>query len=110
MTQHDTKQMELINLSTALADVIESLLIDIEYYSKLTGKDLRHEKKRNYTLLIQTAKRLKTLSKLVADDGYKISQVNEFCEDSDFIKDLLLKVIHIKPNILMNKINEIQNN
>lgn len=107
MTQHDTKQMELINLSTALADVIESLLIDVDSLSRFTGKDLRHEKKRNYTLLIQTAKRLKTLSKLVADDGYKISQVNEFCEDSDYLKDLLLKVIHIKPETLMNKINEI---
>ena len=110
MTQHDTKQMELINLSTALADVIESLLIDVEYHSRFTGNDLRHEKKRNYTLLIQTAKRLKTLSKLVADDGYKINQVNDFCEDSDFIKDLLLKIIHLNPNTVINKINEIQSN
>lgn len=99
-----------ISLSNVLADVIDSLIHDAVRIAPLVGKSLKHEKKVNFNQLIEAAKRTRTRAKIVANDSYVGNQVDDFCDDAEFIEKLIMLVVkHVgasgeKENQLINYI------
>lgn len=83
-------------LSFALADVINTLLMDAESDLKKTDKTLclKRDDKQNFNRLRQFLQMAKTQAAKCAELMYKDAAVSVAVEDSDFIHELLLTFIN----------------
>lgn len=97
-----------INLITALADVLDSIIVDINEGSRIIGQQLRFEKRRNYNMLVDACRTVKIRARNVSADGYAINDAQDFIEDSDLIYKLLWTLA--KTNASRNAIEQIINN
>lgn len=93
MDELSMKSMVQYNLSVALADVIDSLMIDFEAELNKTGKALKHMYKQRFNIMKSNAKSFHMSVDQVRKDGYVISQKDSFMEDADWLYDILLLII-----------------
>ena len=68
-------------------------MMEFEAESKLIGKDLKYESKLRFKMLKETAENLRKRSKAVAADGYAIKDSDSFCDDSDWLLDVLMLIV-----------------
>lgn len=82
-------------LAFTMADVINTLLIDVEEDLKIAkpGKKLKHENKENFSRLRDYLNKAKTQAAKVAEIIYKDQYADFAVSDSDYIYELLLTVI-----------------
>lgn len=82
-------------LSFTLADVINTLLMDVieDLKKAISGMGLRHEDKKNFSLLIDYLEKAKTQAAIIAQIIYKDQHSDFAVADSDYIYELLLTVI-----------------
>lgn len=101
-------------LAFALADVINTLLMDAESDLKKTDKSLclKRDDKQNFNRLRQFLLMAKTQAAKCAELMYKDAAVSIAVEDSDFIHELLLTCINksggdVKiSSLILDKINK----
>ena len=84
-----TKCFIKYNLAVVLADVADTLMLDFESESNKFGKELKHEYKYKFSLMKQSAKSFKIRVKDIAREGYNIQSSDTFCEDSDWLCEML---------------------
>ena len=110
------KKMRVCNikfgLAVVLGDVINSLMMDVDEALRGFQAELKHEDRRNFTMLKDAVTRCKTQAAKVADVIYKDAAVESAVENSDFLLELILTVTeHIGQdnrlmNLILNKIRK----
>jgi hypothetical protein len=81
------------NLAIVLADVADSLMMEFDAESRIVGKCLRHEQKMRFNMMNQSGKDFKIRTRDVAKTGYRISDADNFCKDSDWLRDILMLIV-----------------
>ena len=81
------------NLLFVLADVCDSLLIDIEEGLNKEKLALKREDKQNISNLIKQIKLCRSMASKSAKILYENCEVDEACKDSDYLLDLLLLIV-----------------
>ena len=87
------KLLKKVNLAFVLTDVIDTLMLDFERDSLKIGKELKYESKQRFTRMIQAGKAFRSLVKDLAKEGYSIKDADGFCDDSDYLLDLLQLIV-----------------
>lgn len=87
-----TNTLLKLNLSVALADTINTYMMEFEAESRAMGKELKYDARQRFSLLQESSSRLRKASKAVALDGYSLKSSTLFCNGSDFLHDLLLLI------------------
>ena len=82
-------------LAFTMADVINTLLMDVEEDLKIArpGMKLKHEDKKNFSLLLDYLNKAKTQAAIISQIIYKDQNADFAVADSDYIYELLLTVI-----------------
>lgn len=82
----------LTNLSFVVADITDTLLLDTSTALNRLDLDLRHETKRRWNDMRQAIKTARIRTKIFTEEMYAITEAEDACDDSDYLKDLLLLI------------------
>lgn len=97
----------MLDICFLLSDVINSLVMDAEVELNKVRCGLKHEDKRRFTMLCDAVKNVKHLSKMAAFKAYNSIDCEQFIDDSDAVKDLLLVIMnHLKNDKQIIKLSE----
>lgn len=84
-------------MAITLADVINTLILDVQSLLSRKGASLRHEDKRSFKLLTNFLASAKAQSQKISDPLYQIG--GSPFEDADFLYELLMTVVaHVGSN------------
>lgn len=75
-----------------LADVVNSFMMDAVFVMERNHLTFNGEEKRKFGMMLNQAKQLKAASKQVARAVYEGPLVDEACDESDLMADLLLTI------------------
>lgn len=110
------KKMRVTNikfgLAVVLGDVINTLMMDVDEALRGFQAELKHEDRRNFTMLKDAVTRCKTQAAKVADVIYQDELVESAVQNSDFLLELVLTVTeHIGTDnrlmeLMLNKIKK----
>ncbi len=89
----NTSLLVKCNLAFVLADVVDTLMMQFEAESAEIGKGLKQEAKMKFNQMQRSAKAFKASVKNVSREGYSIKQADSFCDDSDWLTELLLLLV-----------------
>lgn len=89
----DTELQVKMNLIYVLADICDSLLIDVEEELKTRKLAFFKEEKLNFNNFINQVKICRTFAAKMAKPLYKSNEVDIACKDSDYLLDVLLLLI-----------------
>ena len=81
------------NVAYILADVCNTFAMNAENELGKVRLQLREKEKQQFGALVTKAKELKVMSKQVASSIYRIDQVEQACEDSDWLYEFILLLI-----------------
>lgn len=106
----------LVKLSVAnlLADVIDSLMKDVEGIGSELKLTYKHSEKRDFVLLLDAAKVLRTRSKIMVRDSELGGMPDVFCDNAEFMERLIIGAVQAigssdeKRERLLNYINEMK--
>lgn len=85
----------LVKLSVAnlLADVIDSLMKDVECLGSDLKLTYKHSEKRDFVLLLDAAKVLRTRAKIMVRDSELGGMPDVFCDNAEFLEKLIMLVV-----------------
>jgi hypothetical protein len=106
----------LVKLSVAnlLADVIDSLMKDVEDIGSELKLTYKHSEKRDFVLLLDAAKVLRTRAKIMVRDSELGGMPDVFCDNAEFLELLIIGAVQAvgssdeKREQLLNYINEMK--
>ena len=80
----------LTNISFMMGDVTDTLLVLCQSRVEKFGYDLRREAKRRWNMFVESLKRTRLLAKVFSEYMYEIERVDDACDDSDYISEMVV--------------------
>lgn len=80
----------LTNIAFMMGDVTDTLLVLCQSRVEKFGYDLRREAKRRWNMFVENLKRTRLLAKVFSEYMYEIERVDDACDDSDYISEMVV--------------------
>ena len=80
----------LTNIAFMMGDVTDTLLVLCQSRVEKFGYDLRREAKRRWNMFVESLKRTRLLAKVFSEYMYEIERVDDACDDSDYISEMVV--------------------
>ena len=80
----------LTNIAFMMGDVTDTLLVLCQSRVEKFGYDLRREAKRRWGMFVESLKRTRLLAKVFSEYMYEIERVDDACDDSDYISEMVV--------------------
>ena len=80
----------LTNIAFMMGDVTDTLLVLCQSRVEKFGFDLRREAKRRWGMFVESLKRTRLLAKVFSEYMYEIERVDDACDDSDYISEMVV--------------------
>lgn len=80
----------LTNIAFMMGDVTDTLLVLCQSRVEKFGYDLRREAKRRWNMFVESLKRTRLLAKVFSEYMYEIECVDDACDDSDYISEMVV--------------------
>lgn len=81
------------NMAYLLADVCNTFVGEVESEISKIGQELKYGEKKEFSRMLKEAKDLRARTLKIAAPIYGLKQVDEACEDSDWLYDYLKLLI-----------------
>lgn len=81
------------NMAYLLADVADTCITNVESSLKVIEQEVQYGEKKKFKRLRQEASKLRELTKATAEPIYKIPQVDDAVEDSDWLFNFIATLI-----------------
>ena len=79
----------LTNIAFMMGDVTDTLLVLCQSRVEKFGFDLKREAKRRWGMFVESLKRTRLLAKVFSEYMYEIERVDDACDDSDYISEMV---------------------
>lgn len=80
----------LTNIAFMMGDVTDTLLVLCQSRVEKFGYDLKREAKRRWGMFVESLKRTRLLAKVFSEYMYEIELVDDACDDSDYISEMVV--------------------
>ena len=80
----------LTNIAFMMGDVTDTLLVLCQSRVEKFGFDLKRESKRRWNMFVESLKRTRLLAKVFSEYMYEIERVDDACDDSDYISEMVV--------------------
>ena len=80
----------LTNIAFMMGDVTDTLLVLCQSRVEKFGYDLKREAKRRWNMFVESLKRTRLLAKVFSEYMYEIERVDDACDDSDYISEMVV--------------------
>lgn len=80
----------LTNIAFMMGDVTDTLLVLCQSRVEKFGYDLKREAKRRWGMFVESLKRTRLLAKVFSEYMYEIERVDDACDDSDYISEMVV--------------------
>ena len=80
----------LTNIAFMMGDVTDTLLVLCQSRVEKFGFDLKREAKRRWGMFVESLKRTRLLAKVFSEYMYEIERVDDACDDSDYISEMVV--------------------
>ena len=80
----------LTNIAFMMGDVTDTLLVLCQSRVEKFGYDLKREAKRRWGMFVESLQRTRLLAKVFSEYMYEIERVDDACDDSDYISEMVV--------------------